>query len=194
MRKLASKMRDEVEEAEENKVEVRKDDKTITAFTIPFENYIGPIVSINKVGLMNAEHKVIEYKLPLVIKKNERYMFVGPNGIGKSTLLKRLMMIHQHKENIMKEYKAIIEDKTKDIILKEPDTTHPEEDIAMIHNKVKVGYYSQDFDALDMNMNVRDSLEKIAAEGTSDQDIYRVAAQFLLTKNLLKNSIGSLSE
>ena len=40
MRKLASKMRDEVEEAEENKVDVRKDDKTITPFTIEFENYI----------------------------------------------------------------------------------------------------------------------------------------------------------
>jgi hypothetical protein len=29
MRKLASKMRDEVAEAEENRVEVRKDDRTI---------------------------------------------------------------------------------------------------------------------------------------------------------------------
>ena len=47
-------------------------------------------------------------------------------------------MIHQHKENIMREYNAIIEDKTKDVIIKEPDTTHPEENIAMIHNKVKV--------------------------------------------------------
>ena len=121
-------------------------------------------------------------------------MFIGPNGIGKSTLLKRLMMIHEHKENIMKEYNAILKDKTKDGMIKEPDTTHPEEDIAMIHNKVKVGYYSQDFDALDMNMNVRDALENIAADETSDQDIYRVAAQFLLTKELLKNTIGSLSE
>jgi hypothetical protein len=76
MRKLASKMRDEVEEAEENKVEVRKDDKTIAKFTIPFENYVGPIVTINKVGLMNEQHEVIEYKLPLVIKKQERYMFI----------------------------------------------------------------------------------------------------------------------
>jgi len=40
MRKLASKMRDEVQEAEENKVEVRKDDKTIVNFTIPFENLV----------------------------------------------------------------------------------------------------------------------------------------------------------
>lgn len=89
-------------------------------------------------------------------------MFIGPNGIGKSSLLKRLMMIHQHKEKIMKEYTAIIEDKTKDIIIQEPDTTHPEENIAMIHNKVRVGYYSQDFDALDMNMIVRDNLQEIA--------------------------------
>ncbi|HBB04524.1 TPA: hypothetical protein DCZ39_06650 [Patescibacteria group bacterium] len=49
MRKLASKMRDEVADAEENKVEVRKDDKTITVFSIPFENYVGPIVTINKI-------------------------------------------------------------------------------------------------------------------------------------------------
>jgi ATPase subunit of ABC transporter with duplicated ATPase domains len=36
MRKLASKMRDDVAEAEENKVAVRKDDKTIPKFTIEF--------------------------------------------------------------------------------------------------------------------------------------------------------------
>jgi len=40
MRKIASKMRDEVEEAEENKVAVRRDDKTISPFTIEFENYV----------------------------------------------------------------------------------------------------------------------------------------------------------
>jgi hypothetical protein len=49
MRKLASKMRDEVEEAEENKVEVRKEDKTIKPFHIEFENLVGPIVTINQV-------------------------------------------------------------------------------------------------------------------------------------------------
>ena len=76
MRKIASKMRDEVEEAEENKVEVRKDDKTITPFVIPFDNYVGPIVTINKVGLMNDKHEVVNYKLPLIITKHERYMFI----------------------------------------------------------------------------------------------------------------------
>src|SRR3989338_265162 len=94
MRKLASKMRDEVEEAEENKVEVRKEDKTIKAFSIPFENIVGPIVTIHKIGLMNALHEVATHKLPLVIKKQEKYIFVGPNGIGKSTLLKKLINAH----------------------------------------------------------------------------------------------------
>jgi hypothetical protein len=49
MRKLASKMRDEVEEAQENVVDVRKDDKTIATFKIPFENFVGPIITINKI-------------------------------------------------------------------------------------------------------------------------------------------------
>jgi len=69
MRKLASKMRDEVAEAEENKVEVRRDDKTIKPFTIPFENYVGPIVSINKVGVMNTNHEVEIHDFSLIIKK-----------------------------------------------------------------------------------------------------------------------------
>ena len=46
MRKLASKMRDEVEEAEENKVDVRKEDKTMKSFTIEFEHYVGPMLTI----------------------------------------------------------------------------------------------------------------------------------------------------
>ncbi|MFZ5341607.1 MAG: hypothetical protein ACOZBL_03510 [Patescibacteria group bacterium] len=40
MRKLASKLKEEIEEAENTKVVVRKDDKTIPNFEIEFENYI----------------------------------------------------------------------------------------------------------------------------------------------------------
>jgi hypothetical protein len=71
MRKLASKMRDEVEESEDNKVEIRRDDRTIAHFTIEFENYIGPIVTINNVSLMGKDHEVRHHKLqqPLILKK-----------------------------------------------------------------------------------------------------------------------------
>ena len=193
MRKLASKMRDEVAEAEENVVDVRKDDKTIPNFTIPFENFIGPIITINTVGLMNSNHQVIDCKLPLSIKKWEKYILTGPNGIGKSTLLKKLMTVHEHKSKIMKEYLDVVEKNKEDLFIKEPDTTHPKENEAMIHNKVRVGYYSQDFGTLDMDMLVRDALGEVTNQAT-DEDIYRVAAKFLLTWNLLKNTIGSLSE
>ena len=161
MRKLASKMREEVEEAEDNIVEVRKDDKTITNFTIPFDNYVGPIVTINRIGLMNSSHELTHHKLQLVIKKHQKYILSGPNGIGKSTLLKTL-----------------VNSRNQD---------------AMIHENVKVGYYSQDFTALDMSKVVWDDLREVAGD-TSDQDIYRVASKFLLAGPLLKNPIGTMSE
>jgi len=42
------------------------------------------------------------------------------------------MMIHAHKEAILKEYHDKIS-KKDDIVIKKPDTTHPEEKEAMIH-------------------------------------------------------------
>ncbi len=161
MRKLASKMRDEVEEAEENKVEVRREDRTITSFTIPFENFVGPIVTINSVELMNKQHERVSKKIDMVLKKGMRYQLIGPNGIGKSTLLKRLLNAHSGDATLA------------------PD--------------VRVGYYSQDFNALDMQMTVWDALHEMSNEVT-DQEVYKTAAQFLLTGDLLKNPIESLSE
>ncbi len=161
MRKLASKMRDEVEEAEDSKVEIRRDDKTIASFTIEFENFVGTIVTVHAVELMNKQHERIMKKLELDIRKGMRFQLVGPNGIGKSTLLKRLLNAHSGDATIDKD--------------------------------VRVGYYSQDFNALDMDMTVRDALHEMSNEVT-DQQVFKVAAQFLLTGDLLKNKIESLSE
>ena len=69
MRKIANKMRDEVEEAEDNKVDVRKDDRTIKLFEIPFDNYLGPIVTVNTVSLMNPETQTVhDFKLQFPIE------------------------------------------------------------------------------------------------------------------------------
>ncbi len=161
MRKLASKMRDEIEEAEENKVDVRKDDRTISNFNIEFENLVGPLITINNIELLDKHHERVNKKVDLIIKKWMRYQLVWPNGIGKTTLLKRL-------------FNATDNDAT-------------------ITEEVRVGYYSQDFNALDMNMIVWDALHEVSNEIT-DQQVYRVASQFLLTGDLLKNTIASLSE
>lgn len=74
MRKLASKMRDEVEEAEENKVDVRKEDKTMKAFTIEFEHYVGPMLTIKSLSLMDRNYNVVKKSFDLVLKKGDRYM------------------------------------------------------------------------------------------------------------------------
>ena len=74
MRKLASKMRDQVADAEDNKVDVRKDDKTITSFDIEFENFVGPIVTVNNLSMMSPSGEIVHRKLNLTIKKGERYI------------------------------------------------------------------------------------------------------------------------
>ena len=161
MRKLASKMRDEVEEAEENKVEVRKEDKTIKPFHIEFENAIGPLISFHSLSLINKEHQVTRRKFDLTLKKWDRYMLVWPNWIWKSTMLKRLF-----------------EDSDKD---------------AKVHNEIRVGYYSQDFAALDFDKTVWESLHEVSDEVT-DQQVYKAASQFLLTSDILKSKVWHLSE
>ncbi len=192
MRKLAKKMKEEVELAESNKVEIRKDDRTISKFTIPFNNYVWPIITINTIELMDANNTLVTRKLPLVLKKWDRYILKWPNGIGKTTLLKKLMKIHEHKSKIMAEYYKTIDTK-EDIVIQKPDTSHPDEASATIHDEVKVWYYSQDFNALDMQMTVWDALHEVN-DIVTDETVYRVASQFLLRGPLLKNTVAMLSE
>lgn len=89
MRKLASKLREEVEEDEENMVDVKKDDKTIRKFTIPAQPWSDAMVTFTSVGVIqNHERKT--KKVDVKLWKRNRLQIVGPNGIGKSTLLREL--------------------------------------------------------------------------------------------------------
>ncbi len=89
MRKLASKMRDAVEEAEENKVDVRREDKTIPPFTIDAEEFPKPLVQISSVTVMK-NHKPVKRNVQLILRKRHRVLITGPNGIGKSSLLEAM--------------------------------------------------------------------------------------------------------
>jgi len=87
MRKLASKLRDQVADAEESKVEVRREDKTIRPFTITRQTDLSgqtlflPTVTVVEAGV--PIHKPIN----LEFRKSSHIQFAGPNGIGKTTLL-----------------------------------------------------------------------------------------------------------
>ena len=91
MRLVAKKMRTKVEEMEEEKVDVRKEDRTIRDFTIPAQPDL-PIEVINITSFnVIKNHKPKKQKVALRLKKNQHLLLKGPNGIGKSTLLQSIV-------------------------------------------------------------------------------------------------------
>jgi ATPase subunit of ABC transporter with duplicated ATPase domains len=91
MRLVARRMRDKAEELEENKVETRKEDRTIRPFTIPAPNVNGDILTIKEFTVLNLKtHKPVKRKAHIVLRKKQHLLLKGPNGIGKSTLLESL--------------------------------------------------------------------------------------------------------
>lgn len=91
MRKLAKKLKDETAELEESIVDVRREDKTIRAFQIPVqEDLRGDIVRLDKIMVIkNFEPEIVP--AGRVLRRGDRLRVIGPNGIGKSTLLRSLV-------------------------------------------------------------------------------------------------------
>ncbi|MFA5359018.1 MAG: ATP-binding cassette domain-containing protein [Patescibacteria group bacterium] len=163
MRKLASKLKEETLEMEENKVEVRREDKSIHDFSIPAQDIVGNIVTIKSVKIIK-NHEPIVKPVNKVLRQKSRLLITGPNGIGKSTLLRALVNNTDEGTKIM--------------------------------DGIRVGYYSQDFSALDFNATVFDSLKSSLEEsGRGDIQYMRsVAANLLITGNLMGHQISDLSE
>ncbi len=128
MRLVAKKMREEIEEMEEDKVEVRREDKTIRPFIIPTQtDIIGDYLTITSLSIMDPKtHKPKEKKAAIELRKKQHLLLKGPNGIGKTTLLESL--------------------------------ASGKATGAKIQRGVKVGYYRQDFSTLNFEHTVRESL------------------------------------
>lgn len=161
MRLVAKKMRQKAEEAEENKVDVRKEDKAIRPFLIPHQvDLSGELLKISSVTVVK-NHKPQLKKVSISLYKNQHLLLQGPNGIGKSSLLESLAL-----------------GKAKGVI---------------VAPGVLVGYYRQDFATLDTEDTVYHALER-GIEGLSEDRLRSTAAGFLITHDLMKKTIGSLSE
>jgi ATP-binding cassette subfamily F protein 3 len=160
LRNVAKKMREAIEDLEENKADVRREDKTIRPFTIPAPDVVGPIVTIKSVSIMK-NHEPTVFPVNLTLKRRQHLLVSGPNGIGKTTFLESLVS----------------------------DTS----DRTEIAEGVKVGYYRQDFSNLDFDATAYQVLADVMQEG-GEEELRRTAAQFLLTSELLRHKVGSLSE
>jgi ATPase subunit of ABC transporter with duplicated ATPase domains len=90
MRKLAAKLRTETEEMEEEKVDVRREDKTIREFTIPVQEIKGEIVTIKSVKVIH-NHEPLDKKVDKILHQGKHLLVKGPNGVGKSTFLRALV-------------------------------------------------------------------------------------------------------
>lgn len=90
MRLVAKRMREKAEELEEEKVDTRKEDRTIRPFIIPVqENITGEIVHISSFKMIK-KNKMTARKTDIKLKRNQHLQLRGPNGIGKSTLLEAI--------------------------------------------------------------------------------------------------------
>ncbi|MCB9802391.1 ABC-F family ATP-binding cassette domain-containing protein [Candidatus Nomurabacteria bacterium] len=90
MRQLARKLKEETQELEENKVDVRKEDKVIRDFEIPRQEIVGELLRIDSVKIIENHEPVIK-KVEKILRHKDRMLVSGPNGIGKSTLLRALV-------------------------------------------------------------------------------------------------------
>jgi ATP-binding cassette subfamily F protein 3 len=91
MRALAAKLKDEYEEAEDEKVEVRKEDKTIRKFSIPVQEDIGSVlITIRSVEVLKEGGVVRKNVSTQELMKRDKLQIIGPNGIGKTTLLEKI--------------------------------------------------------------------------------------------------------
>jgi ATP-binding cassette subfamily F protein 3 len=90
MRRLARKVRDDIEEDREKIEDVRQEDRTIPDFVIPAQNCPSTVIKINEVSMV-LNHKVVTKKVDIDLWKGRRLIIKGPNGIGKSTLIRSLI-------------------------------------------------------------------------------------------------------
>ncbi len=184
MRDVARKMNEKIEELEEDVVEERREDKTIREFKIPSQADVsGVLLELTSVTVVKR-HKPVTKKVHVVLKKKERLLLTGPNGIGKTTLLEKLASGYATPTH------HIISKSKEKSGLRPREASVGE---VMYTPGVRIGYYRQDFSTLNFDETVYDAL-KNALHGGTEEGLRSHAAGFLLDAEILKTAIGALSE
>lgn len=165
LRAVAKRMRDLAEELEEEKVDVRKEDKTIRPFIIPFQSeMIGDIANFSSVSIYK-NNKVKKIKVNIKLRKNKHLLLSGPNGIGKSTLLE------------------LISSRKEEGVIINPDVRigYYRQDFSTLNFEDTV-YES-----------LADTSRRVLGK-VHEESIRSTVAGFLITGDMVHTKIGSLSE
>lgn len=169
MRKLASKLRDQVADAEENIIEVRQEDRTIREFEIPCqEGLSGQILYLPSLTIVQ-DFGIVKKTANLELRRGTKIQFTGPNGIGKTTLLNSLA--NKTAEDMIVDKDLVIGYYTQDFHNLDFDKT-------VRHSLIE---------AMGLDIN-----EPIKAD--QEHHIRSVSAGFLITSALIDTHIGDLSE
>jgi len=108
------------------------------------------------------DDKIILENLSINIQKGEKIALVGPNGVGKSTFIKTVV-----------------------------GTITPDSGEVIKAEKLKIGYYSQELEALDFTLNLLETIS--AVKGMPEEKIRAHLAAFLFTGDRVFQKVGSLS-
>jgi len=164
MRNIAKKMNAKIDELEEEIVDERQEDKTIRSFFIPCqENIVGQVLELKSVSIIK-NHKSINKKVNVILKKGERLLLAGSNGIGKTTLLEKL--VHG---NLKGEY-----------ITSGIEIGYYKQDFSTLNFEDTV--YESLLSVIKDNSDM------------TQQKLRSIASGFLINEQLLKTKIGNLSE
>ncbi len=165
LRAVAKRMRDLAADLEDEKVDVRKEDKTIRPFVIPFQPDVnGDIVIIPSVSVLkNGKPRKVTVNIKL--RKNSHLLLSGPNGIGKSTLLEALANGTAEGVEVQKDVRV----------------GYYRQDFSTLNFEDTV-YKS----LVEVSHRVTGKID--------EEKIRSVAAGFLITGDIINTKIGSLSE
>ena len=84
-------MREAADEMEDEIVDNRKEDKAIRDFTIPMQEGIGGVLlEIHSVHIIKNDEVIVREE-EVQLRKDDHLLLSGPNGIGKSTLLEKIV-------------------------------------------------------------------------------------------------------
>ncbi len=91
LRLVAKKMREAADEMEEDIVDSRREDKTIKNFIIPLQEDIGwVLLDLHSVHIIRHDEVIVK-DIDVQIRKDDHLLLSWPNGIGKSTLLEKIV-------------------------------------------------------------------------------------------------------